>query len=507
MIGDEEGRSRRSNAASCSWKDRLPLILSSVVYFILLLSMAILGTGYLNFRTIYGLWFISYLLFLFSIFGSDIIKKIERMDPIKLYVGIFLITLIIHLPFLFGEPMMSQDIFRLERRGELLLDGGFPYEDFNVNKPPLYIWLVGLVSLPFGPHHLPFRVAFSIANSFVPVVMLMIHRRYRDLKVNGTSGSRLPVLTWMGGAIAYATCPIVIIETGIAGHFDVVVVIATLLSFYFLVEKRAFFSGLMLGTGFAMKLYPMFIAPVFFLSLERWKDRVQLFIGFFTIPLISSIPILIRDPGLLLEYLQYQFGDWYVGFSIMSLLEGLLSFLSLDPSHSGSIMTALLAGGILIIIVRGLLGNIDRRDQGIEMFLLLILSIMGISLSSAIIFGGSNDVAWIVFGTFALFVSVGFQISAVYIFIHQRKGSSPLFNGFSIRKMFTSAIDVENVPLISSIILVLLIAASVQFHPWYIAWVLPFSLASGNPRWTWPVLLLLGSVQMNYYPPWELGGV
>ncbi|MGA1820700.1 MAG: glycosyltransferase 87 family protein [Thermoplasmatota archaeon] len=478
-------------------------------YLLLLILTAGAGSDWSSFKLVYMLWFLTYVGGLFLLMRSQMISRFEKLDPVWISVILFTATFLLHLPFLLGDVSLSQDILRLEKRGELLMDGRFPYRDFDVNKPPLYIWMVGALSLPFGPDQLVFRVAFSIASSLVPVVMYLVHRRMgasSTIGGRGPFGMPLPGFNWMTAAIAYMLCPIPLMETGMGGHFDPVVVLVSMVSFLYLVRKKPMISGIFLGAGFALKLYPMFLAPIFFLSLDRWSDRIKFTGSFFLVPVLASLPVLFVDPSLMAEYLRYQFVNWYSGFSIRYLLEIVFSGAGLPEKAVYYLLTLILLLGTIYLLVRGFVGKFKRVDVGFVFALLQVLSVMGVVLSSIFYFRGAGTTL----DRLSAYLSLAFSILVVsgglYVFLHWRPIGRPCFKGISFGTLLRGRLNLELIPLISSCILLLVVLTSAQFHPWYIAWVLPFSLASGNEYWGWSTLLLMASLQYNYYPPWELAG-
>ncbi|MBN1539278.1 MAG: DUF2029 domain-containing protein [Candidatus Thermoplasmatota archaeon] len=508
----ETGRKGTGKVASNTHRPILPvfpLVALTVSYVILLVLTSVMVSDWSNFKIVLMAWFLSFLGLIYLMVRSPLIEKLKDLDPLWMMVLLFSVTLLLHLPFLLNEHSMSQDILRMERRGELLLDGRFPYRDFEVNKPPLYIWMIGLLSFPLGADQLIFRIAFSVASSIIPPLMLFIHRASGNSSPgleNVPFGIRAHGFSWMTAALAYSLCPIPLIETGLGGHFDPVVVLATVGAFLFLVKRKPALSGLLLGTGFALKLYPAFLAPVFFLSFERWRDRMKFAGFFFLVPVLASLPILITDPSLMSEYLKYQFVNWYTGFSIRYLLEFVTSAVHLPEGLAYYTLTAILLAGLAYLLLRGLVGKLKRIDTSFQFSLLLILSFMGASLSSAFFFRGAEtakDTASAIASLLFTTLMIG---ASVYVFLHWKPAGKPAFGGLSIPSIFTRSIDMRWVPLLSSCILLLVVLTSAQFHPWYIAWILPFSLASGNIYWSWSTLLLFSSLQYNYYPPWEIGG-
>ena len=506
--GNEDGI-QKTEATEAKSFPLVPLVSLTLLYLIFLVLSAAAGSDWSFYKLIFMFWFLSYVGILFLLVRSPLIGRFGRLDPVWASVILFAASFLLHLPFLMGDASLSQDILRLEKRGELLMDGRFPYRDFDVNKPPLYIWMVGALSLPFGPDQLVFRVAFSAAGSLVPVVMHLVHRSGGFDQVSdgkGPFGVRLEGFDWMTAAIAYSLCPVLLMETGMGGHFDPVVVLASMLAFLYLARKRPILSGLFLGAGFALKLYPMFLAPIFFLCLQRWSDRMRFTGSFFFVPVMASLPILYVDPSLMGEYLRYQFVNWYSGFSLRYILEIILSAAGLPEKAAYFVLVLTLLIGTLYLMVRGFSGKFKRIDLGLAFTLLLVLSVTGAVLSSVFFFRGAETITDSISAYLSLFFSILMVTGGFYVYLHWRPFGRPSFRDFSLRTFLRGNIGSGSVPIISSSVLLLVVLTSAQFHPWYIAWIIPFSLASGNAYWSWSTLLLMASLHYNYYPPWELGG-
>ncbi|MFW3146243.1 MAG: glycosyltransferase 87 family protein [Thermoplasmatota archaeon] len=499
----------RSEGTWTSLIDR-KLVISFLVYLLLLGSMAVFGRYWNTYKAFYGPWFISFVFFMYFLLKSEIIRYFDDAKPWKVMLFLFLLTAALHIPFLVQSPSMSQDILRMERRGEDFVSGKFPYRDFAVNKPPMYIWMVGVLSFPFGPHNISYRIFFTLMSALVPVAMYGVYHRLKNRPAKddeGPFGIGFPNMTWAGAAFAYALCPIPILETGMAGHFDPVVVLNTVVAFYFLVRERPFMSGAFLGMGFALKLYPLFMVPLFFLAFRKWKERILFVIGFITIPILASLPILLVDPILISRYLRYQFVSWYTGFSIRYGLEWLLDSLSLSTRIAYIVMTALLGAGCLYYYLRGMFGRPRKMDSAPLVVLLFLITTMGIALST-VFYAVDADSVWDwLFGVIGTLISIVIPVLGLYIFMHWHYDGHPLLKGLNIKGLFISRIRKRDVPFYTSLILILLVLTSAQFHPWYLTWILPFAMASGIPYWGWTVLFFFSSLQSNAYPPWELGRI
>jgi hypothetical protein len=488
----------------------IAVITLSVLYITTLIAVAVWGSKWSLFRALYGLWFLIYAALIYLLINSGILKKLEELKPAHIMILLFLLTIVLQIPFLLKDPTMSQDVLRLERRGEQLLHGKFPYRDFVVNKPPLYIWMVGLISLPFGPNQMSFRIFFSMVSALIPVTMYLIHKHWGKesmSKGKGPFGMVLPGIDWFAASIAFVLCPLPILEIGLAGHNDAMVVVAAVVSFYFLLRKKPIISGLFLGLGFSLKLYPMFLAPIFFLSLDKWKDRILFTLAFFTIPLISSIPVLVVDPSLMGEYLRYQFVNWYTGFSLRYLFEYILDGIGAPIKIAYYFLTLTLLGGMIYFLLRGMVGKLKRTDTTVLMVLMFVLAIIGLGISTVFFKHGVKGTTETIFAFIGIIFSILMPAAALYIYLHWTPFERPSFKGLNIRTIFSKSIDIKYLPFITSCILLLLVLTSAQFHPWYLIWILPFSFPSGNPYWSWSTLLMFASFQMNYYSPWELGSI
>jgi hypothetical protein len=163
----------------------------------------------------------------------------------------------------------------------------------------------------------------------------------------------------------------------------------------------------------------------------------------------------------------------------------------------------LLVAGTIYYLIRGMIGKLRNSDTYPLMILLLVLSIAGLGGSTAFYYYGVKGPADTLFAVIGTLFSILFPVIALYSYLHWAPVRRPTFKGFDIRRIFTMTIRIEHVPMIASCMLLLVVITSAQFHPWYIAWILPFSLTSGTPYWSWSTLLLFTSLQSNYYAPWE----
>ncbi len=494
---DESGRAGRLFPSA---RGRF-LILSLLIFTLSLIAMSLFGRSWLLFRFIHSIWYLSYVAALFLFVDSSFSRKLFSLGGLKVSILFFLIALILHIPFLLQEPLLSQDIMRISIRGESMLDGSVPYRDFDVNKPPLYVWMVGAISYLFGPTETPFRVIFSIINSTVPVLLLWIGRCAPER--GKMYVSRLPEITWNGSAVAYMLWPVALLEVGLAGHFDPVVVVLSLIGFGMFLRRRYVLSGLFLGAGMALKIYPLFIVPAIVLAIERWPDRFKHLGAFLAVPIIASIPIIMVDPSLIFDYLIQQTGGWGSAMSVRYLLDAASAFLGVSPLVSFLLMSLMMLTGGVYLNMRGLRDLIVVTDSVPAMLLAGATSLITMGFSLLILKAGAEGPGEWILGTISLFVSLFFLILSFAIFLRFRGKVFPSWRIFEIKDVLKRHTPTVHLPLIISGVLLLLVLTSPQFHPWYLLWVMPFALTA-HPSWSWFLITLFGVLQVNAYPPWEL---
>jgi len=490
------------------------IILAGAIYLVSMVLMIAFGDGWRWYHLIHGSWTISFLALMYLIIRSGWMSGLSDRGRLIGAAAVALISLCLHLAFLLREPSLSQDILLLVRRGNMMLDGQFPYRDFQPNKPPLYIWMVGLISILFGPHQITFRIVFSAFDALIPAVMMLMSR---DLKVHAGWGKitdwlSLPTFGLESGAFMYALCPIPLLEVGLAGHFDPSVVLVTLLSFWALTKRNVPTAGLLLGAGLSLKVYPIFIFPVMFLSIRSWADRAKFLLAFLIVPVVSSAPILLVHPEGIIGYFEYQTVSWYSGVGIRSIFEWMLGSLGLPEFIGFFMMSSLLIGGCAYIYLKGALGGLSRRDldfisffaAGFAFFLIHYSFIIMISLAARD-FGGSvwKDISNLTTGIVLIIISYLELSLFVLIYIkwrHEKTG----WGRIGIRKLLSSHIPLERTPLMISAVILLLLLASAQFHPWYLLWIIPF-LSLSPPQWSWSLLLLFSLYQSSVYKPVDVG--
>jgi hypothetical protein len=149
------------------------------------------------------------------------------------------IAIVLRALFLFEEPRLSGDVYRYLSDGRVLWSGGNPYAytptDPRINHPE--------IRSIYPPHA---QLMFALVHELTPWRLLLIAADVACI-----------VLLRRRGALAFATCPLVIIEGTWSAHIDALA--AVLLAFAFARRSSvaaAFASGL--------KIIPLAAMPVLF---------------------------------------------------------------------------------------------------------------------------------------------------------------------------------------------------------------------------------------------------
>jgi hypothetical protein len=136
------------------------------------------------------------------------------------------------------------------------------------------------------------------------------------------------------GLVLFALNPLVIFETLVSGHNDIVMMALAMISVYCIVQKKQTLSFLFLALSVAAKLMTVFLYPVFLFGYRRYLALTSMCVGLVLVtfqreilpwyfvwimPFVALIPentILIAlsggiSMGLLLRYAPYfYYGHW-----------------------------------------------------------------------------------------------------------------------------------------------------------------------------------------------------
>lgn len=237
------------------------------------------------YATIVGILFVSYFLILkHSKYFENNIWKI---------IGIVVAILILSYP-----AALSYDIFNYVTTAKVAFHyhenpyliypiefSGDPYLAFTraTNKTALYgpLW-IGITAVPFILGFGNFIFTLFLFKLVPLIFYLGICWLIYKLSNNKTN------------VLYFALNPLVLIETFISGHNDVVMMFFALLSFYFIFQKKLGFSLISLLCSILIKFSTLFLIPVYLLAIFKKNiDQEKIFkysaISMFVIFLLSPI--------------------------------------------------------------------------------------------------------------------------------------------------------------------------------------------------------------------------
>jgi len=134
--------------------------------------------------------------------------------------------------------------------------------------------------------------------------------------------------------ILFALNPLVIIETLVSSHNDIVMVFFMLLGFYLLKEKKIIFSFIFLFLSLLIKYATIFLFPVFFYSLVQIIRQKN--IDWNKIFLINSLILLavMLFIGPIREEIYPWYAIWFLSFAFLVPQYKMLSYVAMSFSFS-----------------------------------------------------------------------------------------------------------------------------------------------------------------------------
>ena len=158
--------------------------------------------------------------------------------------------------------------------------------------PPLTYFTLGFfqkIFLPFGIGQFVSELMsglpiYKISNFSLYLLLLKLPYLFFDL---GTayllykiSKSKTTIVLWLFN-------PITLYATYCMGVFDIIPVFFTVLSVYFLKQKKSLYAALALGFGVAYKTYPIFLLPFIIFSQKKLVDKIKV-VFFGLIPFLAT---------------------------------------------------------------------------------------------------------------------------------------------------------------------------------------------------------------------------
>ncbi len=189
-----------------------------------------------------------------------------------------------------------------------MLNGLTPYHDFRVEYPPLalvFFLLPAWVSTWFGTPTLGrFAVVFH-TECFVLAVgtLVVVSATWRLLWPK----ARLAVWTWRLGCYTFGA---LIICLYLLQRFDIAAAGLTALALWLFYRDKPGLTGLIIGLGTLVKLYPALLLPLlaiyYWQTRHKWAEIIRLMVGFGATCVAVMLPIaLLVTPRSLYSFLEY----------------------------------------------------------------------------------------------------------------------------------------------------------------------------------------------------------
>ena len=342
-------------------------------------------------------------------------------------------------------------------RGERLIAGDIPYMDFPVRKPPMYLFMSGGIVAAMGTSTEGVRFVLAIFDALVAIVLLYIGTE----RYSGRAG--------VHAALMYSVFPIGVFSVGIAGHYDGLVVLVTMLGLLFHQRGRYYEALLLIGLGFAFKLYPAVLVPWLVWGERSWNRRIA-GIALFTLPMIISwVPVLVMNPYALTHYTSWQ-STW---LPMKSISYGVLQMAGWagDSPEAIAIGQAVTWTFLLLLVVM-FIDWVRRRTRDPDghlrdwtriilagFVLYYIMVVTGTIIDYRFAIPGLSHVTtgWLVFVLLCFVGAIGLR----YIIVR-------------FLEPWPSLGEPEGLYLSMALSVALLLLSSTQGNPWYLVWL--FSL-------------------------------
>lgn len=209
----------------------------------------------------------------------------------KIYFFIILGTIIFRLTLIF-LPGHQYDLTFHQRWSESILKNGlfFIYQTASPNLPPLWIYLLGLISFFYQLffHSVISQWALKIPAVFADLLTAYLIFYFLKRKVSLNKAFLIGMI--------YFLHPFVFYNSSIWGQWDSIFVLPLLLAIIFLEKNKPVFSVVFLTMAFLIKLQAVIFFPLFFFYIfKKYKIKktiLLLLISLFTLFLIC-LPFLI----------------------------------------------------------------------------------------------------------------------------------------------------------------------------------------------------------------------
>ncbi len=220
----------------------------------------------------------------------------------------------------FTEGTVDVEIWKSHAQG--ILDNGLigQYQSSEyLNHPPLACWVASgilrLSQLTGAPFAALFRAPIALVDVGCAFLLGHIFRR--------------TIYRWVVIGL-YATHPLAIILSAYHGNTDSLIAFVLLLCVVGISEDQPVLAGVALGVSFWIKLPGLLVAPALTFAFKHWKGRFIFGAMALLVGVLTYIPVLIPDPGIVYTRV---FG--YQGFPVFTSggirIWGWLNFLQFLP--------------------------------------------------------------------------------------------------------------------------------------------------------------------------------
>lgn len=457
-----------------------------------LLALGVLVAFWEYLMSIYALMVVAWLIVAAGLSATSLFRRLSAVDGLRLTFMVLGIAIAWRFLMLFHEEVLTNDVVSFVGRGQAYLNGAVPYTDgFSINKPPAYLFLAAGMGATVGPSLVATRAVMALVDSLVALALFWMAEERFSRSFGLMAG------------LLYAINPISAVTIGISGHYDPWVVMFAVGGLWLMLRERLAGASLLLGIGFALKLYPIVLLPWVLLTERSWSRRVGLSVLFIVPMALSWVPILLQNGNALSFYLDYQ-ASWEPRGGIAY---GLITILGIDPGSEVAALAArtveLLFAGVLVAMFLDWVRRRERApdDHLVDWFRVVTVGFM--VLYGATIVGGVVEYGLDV-GTgtksTALMVGLGFILLAVMALWWMWIKWLPGDHAFEAddRAIVLAALSVN-----------LLLLSSSQYNPWYLLWLLPLVLLvrSWRLRDAWNALLVWRAEGkgLSIWPGAELG--
>jgi 4-amino-4-deoxy-L-arabinose transferase-like glycosyltransferase len=361
----------------------------------------------------------------------------------------------------------------LAMRGDLLVEGKVPYEDFPVRKPPMYLFLGGGIASLFGKSVLGVRLVLGFFDALVVLVLAQV------------GSERFSPRAGVSAGLLYALFPVGVFSVGLAGHYDGVVVLCVLAGLLLHGRGRWWEAMALLGLGFAFKLYPVVLVPWLIWREEGWRRRVGGAVTFLVPMALSWVPILLWNPAALSQYASWQ-STW---FPVKSISYGIMQLAGWARDSDPAIIAGqAVTVAFLLLLVVMFLDWVRRRERdpdGHARDWFRVVAVSYFVLYAMIIAGSVVEYELAPEGVSPR--AMGAVIAAVCLAL----GAVPLW--YLLRRFmepWPSLGEGERLYLVMGLSVMLLLLSSTQNNPWYLVWMVSLVLLVQEDRIRTAILAL-----------------